>query len=158
MKHVLIFESYTATLNKDYLPVVNEVPNLKGDYETIAKSYLDELKKEYNLGKGKPFNSKIGNDAWFAGDFFRWCEIARMPVQLIFFPETKKQKNAHIAIYMDGWVIDFTHKEFSKDEKEMVKVLKPEEYKKYGYDVAKADILDEFPNWVEDIYPPRKKK
>lgn len=158
MKHVLIFETYTATLNKDYLPIVNNIPNIRRDYEAIAKSYLSEIGKEYDLGKGKPFNKKIGNCAWFAEDFFRWCEIARIPIQLIFFPETKKQKDAHIAAYMDGWVIDFAHKQFSKDKDETLKVSKPESYKKYGYDVSKVDILDEFPNWVEDLYPPRKKK
>lgn len=158
VKHILIYESYTATLNQDYLPVVTNVPNLKRDYETIAQGYLKDIEKDYNIGKGKPFDKKKGNCAWYAKDFYRWCEIARIPVQIIYFPETKKQKNAHVAAYMDGYVIDFAHKQFSKNKKETFKVSKPEDYSKFGYDPNKADVLDEFPNWIETIYPPDKKK
>lgn len=157
MNHILIYETYTATLNRDYLPIVTSVPNPKADYQTIADSYLRDLKKDYILDKGKPFNKKRGNCAWYTNDFFRWCEISRIPVQVIYFPESEKQKDAHVAIYMNGWVIDFAHKQFSKDPDEMYKVSKPEHYKKFGYDIRKADVLDEFPNWIEDLYPPKSR-
>jgi len=157
MKYISLYESYTATLNRDYLPVVSNVPNLRRDYEAVAKSYLKDIEKDYDIGNGKPFDKKTGNCAWYAQDFFRWCEIARTPVQLIYFPETSKQKNAHVAGYMDGWVIDFAHKQFSKDKDEKFKVSKPEHYSKFGYDVSKADVLDEFPSWIEKTYPPKSK-
>jgi hypothetical protein len=158
MKHISLYETYTATANQSYLPVVTNVPNLKRDYETVASSYLKSLRKDYELGKGKQFDKKTGNCAWFTQDFFRWCEISRVPCKVIYFPETKKQEDAHVAAYMNGWVIDFAHKQFSKDKDETFKISKPEHYSKFGYDVSKADILDEFPNWIEQIYPPKSKK
>lgn len=158
MKHILLYESYHNPLNQQYGAFATEIPSLRGDYERVASSYIDDLKKNYYTGKGKEFNKKIGNSSWYTKDFFRWCEIARMPCQIIYFPATKKAKDEHVAAYIDGWVIDFAHKQFSKNKKEEFKVSKKDLYKKYGYDVSKAEIFDEFPDWIEGIYPPRSKK
>jgi hypothetical protein len=46
---------------------------------------------------------------------------------------------------IDGKVIDFAVKQFTKNPNDDYKITKPEDYKKYGYD--KFEILDKVPNW-----------
>lgn len=157
MKYLSLFETYTATLNSDYLPVVTSVPHIKAGCERLAEVFLDELGKEYDLRKGKKFDKEIGNCAWFTLEFFRWCENQRLPVKVIHFPETSKAKDAHVAPYLQGFVIDFAHKQFSQNPKDRFKVSEPKQYSKYGYDPSQADILDEFPNWIQTIHPLKKK-
>jgi len=157
MKYIKLYESYVATLNSDYNPMVTNVPDIPGGYDKLADSFLYDLGKNYDLRKGKPFDKEIGNCAWFTQEFIRWCELQRIPMQIIYFPETEKAKDAHVAPYSNGLVIDFAYKQFSKDKKEKFKIGKPEDYKKFGYDPDKADILDEFPNWITDIFSLKKK-
>jgi hypothetical protein len=157
MKYIKLYESYVATLNSDYNPMVTNVPDIPGGYDKLADSFLYDLGKNYDLRKGKPFDKEIGNCAWFTQEFIRWCELQRIPMQIIYFPETEKAKDAHVAPYSNGLVIDFAYKQFSKDKKEKFKIGKPEDYKKFGYDPDKADILDEFPNWVTTIRPLKEK-
>jgi hypothetical protein len=157
MKHLFLFETYTATLNSDYLPVVTDIPHIKSNCERLAEVFLEDLGKNYDLRSGKKFDKEIGNCAWFTQEFFRWCENQRLPVGIVYFPETKKAKDAHVAPYVGGLVIDFAHKQFSGNPKERFKVSEIKEYSKYGYDPTQVDILDEFPNWIESVHPLKKK-
>lgn len=124
----------------------------KAGVENIADEFLRELGKDYDLRTGKEFDSKKGNDAWYVQEFYQWAENNRTPVRIVYFPETEKAKEGHIAILIDDLVLDFTHKQFSKDKKEKYSVLPLKSYKKYGYS-DKMEILDEVPSWIEDIYP-----
>lgn len=134
------------------------VPNFESDCIALAKSFLYDLGKDYVLRKGKPFDKKQGNCAWFSQEFYRWCELYRIPVQLVYFKNSNKEKEDHIAPICNGWVVDFTIKQFTKDPKQEFKISRVDAYKKYGFDPDKAEILEVFPDWIEDIYPLKGKK
>jgi hypothetical protein len=157
MKYLKFFESYTAT-NADYSAMVFNVPNFKDDFEKLAEAFLRDLGENYDLRKGKEFDPKVGNAAWFANKFFTWCENQRLPIRLFYFDATDKNKEAHIAPYLEGWIIDFTYKQFSKDPKQALRVGKPEDYEKLGYKLSQENVYDEFPSWIEEIYSLKKKK
>ena len=157
MKHLTLYEFYSAK-NLDTNPMMFTVPNFESDCISLAKSFLYDLGKDYVLRKGKPFDKKEGNCAWFSEEFYRWCELYRIPVQLVYFQNSDKNKEDHIAPICNGWVIDFAIKQFTKDPKQEFKVSKVDSYKKYGFDPNKAEILEVFPDWIEDIYPLKGKK
>ena len=56
---------------------------------------------------GKVFDPKKGNCAWYVQEFYQWAENNRTPVRIVYFPETEKAKDAHIAILIDDLVLDF---------------------------------------------------
>ena len=122
----------------------------------IANQFLRDLGKNYDLRNGKEFNPRKGNDAWYVQEFYQWAENNKTPVRIVYFPETEKAKKGHIAILIDDLVLDFTHKQFSKDKKDKFSILPLKEYKKYGYS-DKLEILDEIPGWIDDIYPLEEK-
>jgi hypothetical protein len=130
----------------------------KEGIENLADGFLKDLGKDYDLRKGKPFDKKKGNCAWFTESFYEWCEINNIPARIIYFPETEKAKDAHIAILIDDFVLDFAYKQFSKDKDQVYKISKLKEYSKLGYDPGKTEVVDEFPSWIDDIYPLDAKK
>ena len=146
MKFIRTFDDYENQM----VPTSFKVS--KPGVENIADQFLRDLGKNYDLRVGKEFNKKKGNCAWYVQEFYQWCENNRTPVRIVYFPETEKAKDAHIAILVDDLVLDFAHKQFSKDKKEKYSVLPLKAYMKYGYS-DKIEVLDEFPNWIEDIYP-----
>ena len=78
--------------------------------------------------------------------------------RFVYFPETEKAKDAHVAILIGDFVLDFTHKQFSKDAKDDYSVNKVKHYEKFGYNVDDAEVVDEFPSWIDSIYPLEDKK
>ena len=146
MKFIRTFDDYENQM----VPTSFKVS--KPGVENIADQFLRDLGKNYDLRVGKEFDKKKGNCAWYVQEFYQWCENNRTPVRIVYFPETEKAKDAHIAILVDDLVLDFAHKQFSKDKKEKYSVLPLKAYMKYGYS-DKIEVLDEFPNWIEDIYP-----
>ena len=56
------------------------------------------------------------------------------------------------------FVLDFAYKQFSKDKDQEYKISKLKEYSKLGYDPDKTEVVDEFPSWIDDIYPLDAKK
>ena len=150
MKFIRTFDDYENQM----VPTSFRVT--KSGVENIADQFLRDLGKNYDLRVGKEFNKKKGNCAWYVQEFYQWCENNRTPVRIVYFPETEKAKDAHIAILVDDLVLDFAHKQFSKDKKEKYSVLPLKDYKKYGYS-DEIEVLDEVPNWIEDIYPPDEK-
>ena len=84
MRYLKFFESYTAT-NTDYSAMVFTVPNFKDDFEKLAEAFLRDLSKDYDIRKGKEYDSELGNDAWFTQKFFEWCEAQRLPIRIIYF-------------------------------------------------------------------------
>jgi len=146
MKFIRTFDDYENQM----VPTSFRVT--KSGVENIADQFLRDLGKNYDLRVGKEFNKKKGNCAWYVQEFYQWCENNRTPVRIVYFPETEKAKDAHIAILVDDLVLDFAHKQFSKDKKEKYSVLPLKDYKKYGYS-DEIEVLDEVPSWIEDIYP-----
>ena len=146
MKFIRTFDDYENQMVQTSFKVS------KPGVENIADQFLRDLGKNYDLRVGKEFDKKKGNCAWYVQEFYQWCENNRTPVRIVYFPETEKAKDAHIAILVDDLVLDFAHKQFSKDKKEKYSVLPLKAYMKYGYS-DKIEVLDEFPNWIEDIYP-----
>jgi hypothetical protein len=150
MKFIRTFDDYE---NKS---VPYNVNITKEGIATVANEFLRELEKDYDLRVGKSFNPKIGNCAWFVDEFYSWSENNRIPGRVIYFPETEKAKEAHVAILIGDLVLDFTHKQFSKDPKEKFSILPIKAYKKYGYD-ENYDLYDGLPDWVTDIHSLKEK-
>jgi hypothetical protein len=63
----------------------------------------------------------------------------------------------HVAIFLNGYIIDFTYKKISGNPKDNYYVGNAKEYLKYGYSDSKTDILEEFPSWVERYQSPIKR-
>jgi hypothetical protein len=146
MKFIRTFDDYENQM----VPTSFRVT--KSGVENIADQFLRDLGKNYDLRVGKEFDKKKGNCAWYVQEFYQWCENNRTPVRIVYFPETEKAKDAHIAILVDDLVLDFAHKQFTKDKKEKYSVLPLKDYRKYGYS-DEIEVLDEVPSWIEDIYP-----
>ena len=152
MKFISTFDDYE---NK-FVPY--NVNVTKEGVLALAEDFLRDLGKNYHLDVGKPFDKNKGNCAWFTEEFYNWSENNRVPGRIIYFSETEKAKDAHVAILIGDLVLDFTHKQFSKDPKEKFSILPIEEYKKYGYDVETYEVYDGLPNWITDMHPLREKK
>jgi hypothetical protein len=150
MKFIRTFDDYENQMVPTTFKVTKE------GVANIANQFLRDLGKNYDLRNGKEFNPRKGNDAWYVQEFYQWAENNKTPVRIVYFPETEKAKKGHIAILIDDLVLDFTHKQFSKDKKDKFSILPLKEYKKYGYS-DKLEILDEIPGWIDDIYPLEEK-
>jgi hypothetical protein len=151
MKFISTFDDYE---NK-FAPY--NVNVTKDGIATTANEFLRELGEDYELNDGKQFDPKRGNCAWFVDEFYTWSENNRIPGKVIYFSETDKAKDAHVAILIGDLVLDFTHKQFSKNPKEKFSILPIGDYKKYGYDVENYQVYDGLPNWVSDIHPLKEK-
>ena len=146
-KFIRTFDDYDTPILPYNLNVTKE------GIENLADGFLKDLGKDYDLRKDKPFDKKKGNCAWFTESFYEWCEINNIPARIIYFPETDKAKDAHVAILIGDFVLDFAYKQFSKDKDQEYKISKLKEYSKLGYDPDKTEVVDEFPSWIDDIYP-----
>jgi hypothetical protein len=119
-----------------------------------ANRFLSDLEKEYDLRKGKPFDKNKGNCAWFTVTFSEWAHERGIDHKIVYFPETASAPEAHIAPIIGNDVIDFAHKQFSKNSEELYKISKPQDYQKFGYD--SWEILDELPP-LETVFSLDKK-
>ena len=151
-KFIRTFDDYDTPILPYNLNVTKE------GIENLADGFLKDLGKDYDLRQDKPFDKKKGNCAWFTESFYEWCEINNIPARIIYFPETDKAKDAHVAILIGDFVLDFAYKQFSKDKDQEYKISKLKEYSKLGYDPDKTEVVDEFPSWIDDIYPLDAKK
>jgi hypothetical protein len=151
-KFIRTFDDYDTPILPYNLNVTKE------GIENLADGFLKDLGKDYDLRKDKPFDKKKGNCAWFTESFYEWCEINNIPARIIYFPETDKAKDAHVAILIGDFVLDFTHKQFSKDPKDNFAVNKVKHYEKFGYNTGEAEVVDEFPSWIDSIHPLDDKK
>ena len=151
-KFIRTFDDYDTLILPYNLNVTKE------GIENLADGFLKDLGKDYDLRKDKPFDKKKGNCAWFTESFYEWCEINNIPARIIYFPETDKAKDAHVAILIGDFVLDFAYKQFSKDKDQEYKISKLKEYSKLGYGPDKTEVVDEFPSWIDDIYPLDAKK
>ena len=110
------------------------------------KKYVDEFiseySKKYDLRLGKSFNKEKANCSWFTDVFYKWAKEKDLPVKTIYFDSDEE---SHTAPIIDGKIIDFTIKQFTKNPNDDYKITSAEDYKKYGYD--KSEILDKVPTW-----------
>ena len=100
----------------------------------------------YDLRFGQKFDKNKSNCAWFTTEFYNWAKQKSLDVKVIYFDSDIE---AHIAPMLDGKVIDFAVKQFTKNTDDDYKILSPEDYKQFGYD--KFEVYDELPN-LETIF------
>jgi hypothetical protein len=112
------------------------------DIKKYADQFIGEYSKKYDLRLGKSFDKEKVNCSWFTNVFCDWAKEKDLPVKVVYFDSNEE---AHTAPIIDGKIIDFTIKQFTKNPNDDYKITKPEDYKKYGYD--KSEILDKVPNW-----------
>ncbi len=106
-------------------------------------SFIKDLSKIYDLRFGKPFDKEKANCAWFTKVFFDWCKSKNIPVKAIYFDHDTE---AHIAPLIDNKIIDFTIKQFTKNQNDNYQITKPEDYQKWGY--QKYEVLESLPDWL----------
>ena len=112
------------------------------DIKKYADQFISEYSKKYDLRLGKQFNKEKANCSWFTDVFCKWAKEKDLPVKTIYFDSDEE---SHTAPIIDGKIIDFTIKQFTKNTNDDYKITSPEDYKKYGYD--KSEILDKVPTW-----------
>jgi hypothetical protein len=112
------------------------------DIKKYADQFIGEYSKKYDLRLGKSFDKEKANCSWFTNVFCDWAKENKLPVKVVYFDSDEE---SHTAPIIDGKIIDFTIKQFTKNPNDDYKITKPEDYKKYGYD--KFEILDKVPSW-----------
>ena len=108
--------------------------------DSMANQFIADISKSYDLRFGKEFDKNKANCAWFTDEFYKWSKSKGLDVKVVYFDSNIE---AHIAPMIDGKVIDFAVKQFTKNPNDDYLILTPEDYKKYGYD--KFEIWDEMP-------------
>ena len=111
--------------------------------DSLANQFLDEYFQQYDLRLGKPFDKEKANCSWFTKEFYNWAKSKSIDVQIVYFDSDRE---AHIAPMIDGQIIDFSVKQFTKNPEDDYLILTPEDYSKWGY--LEYEILDEFPHWA----------
>jgi hypothetical protein len=114
--------------------------------DTTANQFITDMSKVYDLRFGESFDKNKANCAWFTSEFYKWAKSKDLNVKVVYFDSNIE---AHIAPMVDGKVIDFAIKQFTKNPNDNYLILIPEDYKKYGYD--KFEIYDEMPK-LETIF------
>ena len=115
--------------------------------DSMVNQFIADISKSYDLRFGQEFDKNKANCAWFTDEFYRWSKSKGLDVKVVYFDSNIE---AHIAPMIDGKVIDFTVKQFTKNPNDDYLILTPEDYMKYGYD--KFEIWDEMPE-LQTIFP-----
>ena len=115
--------------------------------DSIANQFIADISKSYDLRFGQEFDKNKANCAWFTDEFYRWSKSKGLDVKVVYFDSNIE---AHIAPMIDGKVIDFAVKQFTKNPNDDYLILTPEDYMKYGYD--KFEIWDEMPE-LQTVFP-----
>ena len=127
MKHIKTWQIFESN---DYL-------------DSLAIQFINDLSKKWDLRLGKPFDKEKANCAWFTTEFVNWSKTNSLDVKIIYFDDSEE---AHIAPYIDGFVLDFTIKQFTKNPDDNYLITKPEDYREFGY--LNFEIIDELPSWL----------
>ena len=115
--------------------------------DSMANQFIVDISKSYDLRFGQEFDKNKANCAWFTDEFYRWSKSKGLDVKVVYFDSNIE---AHIAPMIDGKVIDFAVKQFTKNPNDDYLILTPEDYRKYGYD--KFEIWDEMPE-LQTVFP-----
>jgi len=111
--------------------------------DCLANQFLDEYSYQYDLRLGKSFDKEKANCSWFTKEFYNWAKSKSIDVEIVYFDSDVE---AHIAPMIDGQIIDFSVKQFTKNRDDDYLILTPKDYVKWGY--PKYEILSEFPDWA----------
>jgi len=109
---------------------------------SLANSFLDEMSGKYDLRLGEKFDKEKANCAWFTNEFNNWTKSKGLEPKVVYFPANEE---SHTASYLDGQILDFTIKQFTKNSEDIFDITTPEDYEQYGYNTF--EILDEVPDW-----------
>ena len=109
---------------------------------SLANSFLDEMSGKYDLRLGEKFDKEKANCAWFTNEFNNWAKSKELEPKVVYFPANEE---SHTASYLDGQILDFTIKQFTKNSEDIFDITTPEDYEQYGYNTF--EILDEVPDW-----------
>lgn len=118
--------------------------------DSIAKEFISDMSKIYDLRLGKPFDKDKANCAWFTVEFYNWAKSKGYDVKFVYFDSDIE---AHIAPLINEMTIDFTVKQFTKNPNDNYLILNPEDYKKFGYNTY--EVYDQLPK-LETIFPADK--
>jgi len=110
--------------------------------DSLANSFLDEMSSKYDLRLGKEFDKEKANCSWFTNEFNDWAKSKGLEPKVVYFPANEE---SHTASYLDGQILDFTIKQFTKNSEDIFDITTPEDYEQYGYNTF--EILDEVPDW-----------
>ncbi len=111
--------------------------------DSLANQFIDEYSHQYDLRLGKNFDREKANCSWFTKEFYNWTKSKSIDIQIVYFDSDIE---AHIAPMIEGQIIDFSVKQFTKNPDDDYLILTPEDYSKWGY--SKYEVLDAFPNWA----------
>lgn len=120
--------------------------------DSVANQFIADMSKIYDLRFGKYFDKNKANCAWFTIQFYNWAKSKGLDVKVIYFDSNTE---AHIAPLLNGKVIDFAVKQFTKNSDDNYLILSPEDYKKWGY--QSFEIYNELPE-LETVFSADKKK
>jgi hypothetical protein len=109
---------------------------------SLANSFLDEMSSKYDLRLGKEFDKEKANCSWFTNEFNDWAKSKGLEPKVVYFPANEE---SHTTSYLDGQILDFTIKQFTKNSEDIFDITTPEDYEQYGYNTF--EILDEVPDW-----------
>ena len=126
MKYLMTYENYVSESKLDLL----------------ANSFLDDMSSKYDLRLGKEFDKEKANCSWFTNEFNNWAKSKGLEPKVVYFPADEE---SHTASYLDGQILDFTIKQFTKNSEDIFDITTPEDYEQYGYNTF--EILDEVPDW-----------
>ena len=115
--------------------------------DSMVNQFIADISKSYDLRFGQEFDKNKANCAWFTDEFYKWSKSKVLDVKVVYFDSNIE---AHIAPMIDGKVIDFTVKQFTKNPNDDYLIMNPEDYRKYGYD--RFEIWDEMPE-LQTVFP-----
>jgi 4a-hydroxytetrahydrobiopterin dehydratase len=125
---------------------IDEILTSESNLDSVVSEFINHMSNIYDLRFGQKFDKNKSNCAWFTTEFYNWAKQKSLDVKIVYFDSDIE---AHIAPMLDGKVIDFTVKQFTKNTDDDYKILSPEDYKQFGYD--KFEVYDELPN-LETIF------
>jgi len=118
----------------------------ESNLDTVISDFITYMSDIYDLRFGQEFDKNKANCAWFTTEFYNWAKQKSLDVKVVYFDSNIE---AHIAPMLNGKVIDFAVKQFTKNPNDDYKVLSPEDYKQFGYN--KFEIYDELPK-LETVF------
>ena len=154
MKHLKLFEEFDLGREEiiDFFEDTELVKVKDSILQTLAEDFLNETSLKWDLRLSEPFDRELANCSWFSKEFFTWAQDRGYDCKLVYFDHPEE---AHISPLIADKTIDFTVKQFTKNPEDDYLILKPQDYKKWGYPTF--EIFSELPDFLT-IREPNKIK